>query len=798
MPARTGHLGFRRKAASGQGAVARLIAAVALASVLLVAGAAPVLAHTSLQSSDPTNLSRLDSAPKTLRLEFTDPVDPETVTIRILRADGRAFDGAAPSTRGSEDTTELAFDLPDLPQGTYGVSWQSIGRDGHRASGEVVFGIGSVSPQELNAARFEALTTKDRILDITGAAGRFLWYLGLSLAIGALFVLVWITGSQSHWTGAGRSLWTLCRTWLGRGVRLAFIGAGVRLASTVAILADSFGGSSGTRVGKALTTGGTLFEIPVLLFLAVAALYGDRISATPYLGKADPRWRKIALALTLAVLAGSVGGHLAVNRAPEIAVAVSAAHILAAGLWIGPLCMIALWLASGERRAAPSSERSALLQAFFPRFARAAGWSLIVLVVTGVEALWANLGTNLFGNRYGLVLTVKLALILVVVLPLAWAHDQRVRSDPSTLGERRFARTLRIELAGLATVLVLASTLALLNPTIGEDDAAAQAPAEDVLSAQPVADVEECAGLTVGQPNCYKTYFSALMRRDDAGAAVAEILELSAKDQYVASQCHQITHDLGREAAGYYKTLGEALSFEASACWSGYYHGVVEQRMSEYGDSELLRMVPTFCNEAANEKYSFVHYNCVHGVGHGIMLRFDANLFDSLPYCQKYRDEWELSSCVSGAFMQNVVSAQEGHTEASFKDGDLVYPCNAVENDFKDECFGMQTSYILWQNNQDLAAGFRICDTVEPDFADDCYQSMGRDISGNSLLDPQKVVEGCNLGGAALREHCIVGASLNAVFNDHNTVKATELCRIVDGAYRRACLEARDRAAESF
>lgn len=777
----------------------RIATALALALCALPAGALPAWAHTSLSSSTPANLSRLDSSPERLNLVFTDPVDPQTVSLRILDVEGNSYPSPVPATTSGEPATEVVFTLPQLPEGTFGASWQSIGRDGHRAAGEIVFGVGTVTRQQLDDARFSAVSTTDRILDIAGAAGRFLWYLGLSLAVGALFVLLWMAGAPDTWTGAGRSLWTLSRSWLNRGLRIAFAGAGLRLAATVGVLSATFqGGSSPSRAGRALVTGGTVYEVLVLVFLGLAAVFAGPVSAAPYLGRRDLRWKKVGGALGLAVVAGSMGGHLAVNRAPEIAVAVSAAHILAAALWIGPLCLVALWLAAPERRGIAGEERSGLLAAFFPRFARAAGWSLLVLVVTGAEALWANIGTDLFANRYGLTLSAKIALLLAVILPLAWAHDQRVRSQPGSLDDAKFRRGLKLEVAGLAAVLVLASSLAVLNPTAGRAGQEAGGRPDGTLSAEPVGDVAECADLNVGQQNCYQNYFSALMRRDDAGVAVARILELSGSDPYIASQCHQITHDLGREAAGYYRTLGEALAFEASACWSGYYHGVVEQRMSEYDDRELLREIPGFCREPAQNQYSFVHYNCVHGVGHGIMLRLDADLFASIPFCEKYTDPWELSSCVSGAFMQNVVSAQEGHTGATFKDGDLVYPCNAVDTQYKDECFGMQTSYILWQSNQDLARGFAVCDTVESGFAGDCYQSMGRDISGNSLLDPAKVVEGCALGAEALREHCIVGASLNAVFNDHNTDRATELCEMVDPAYTRACLDARDRAAASF
>lgn len=765
--------------------------------VLVFPGAAAAWAHTSLQDSTPANLSRLDTSPERLELRFTEPVDPRTVRVGILDVEGMQYEGATLTTQSAGPTTTVEFSLPALPEGTYGINWQSIGGDGHRAAGEVVIGVGAVSQTQVDAARFQAVSAAERLIDASGAAGRFLWYIGLSLSIGALFILTWMTTAQQHWTQAGRSLWTGGRRWLGNGLRLALLGATVRLAATVTVMAEMLGGSSAfVRVGRALSQPGAIFEVAVIVLLFIAIRFSDATSATPYLGRGDPRWRTIAGAVGLAILAGSVGGHLRVNRPPEIAVAVTAAHILAAALWIGPLLVIALWLRSAGARKAPSAERSGLLADFFPRFARLAGWSLVVLFLTGAEALWANIGTNLFANGYGVTLAIKIALLLVVILPLAWFHDQRVRNNPATLGDPKFSKGLRIELAGLATVLVLASSLATLNPTAGRGLQAE--PSNDLLSADAVTDVQECAGLTVGQANCYKTYFSALMRREDAGAAIARILELSGQDPYVATQCHQMTHDVGREAATYYDTLGEALAFEASACWSGYYHGVVEETMSRFDDAQLLSQVDSICAEAAENQYSFTHYNCVHGVGHGIMLRFDADLFQAIPYCEQYANQWELSSCVSGAFMQNVVSAQEGHTGATFREGDLVYPCNAVGVEYRDECFGMQTSYILWQSGQDLSKGFEVCDTVEAEFADDCYQSMGRDISGNSLLNPVAVVDGCNLGGEALREFCIIGASLNAVFNDHNADKANELCAMVDPIYTSACLAARDRALASF
>lgn len=772
---------------------------VLLTVIAVLLPAAPAWAHTSLAASDPPNLSRLDKAPESITLVFTNPVEPETVSIDVQDADGREHAGHQLRPANADTVSEITFDLPDLPEGTYGISWQSIGNDGHRATGEVVLGVGEVEREQMSSVEFRSLAPGDRWVELAGAAGRFGWYLGLSFAVGTLFALWWL-GSKSQWNHSERSFWKLSRRWLVFGQQVALVGFAVLSAARMAIRGGSLAGdpSLTDRLQYGFFSLGGLALAGTALGLGWGLKISKGVSAQPFASPRAERWRRIAFALILAGFSASLGGHLAVNLPLEISTVVRGAHLLSAALWIGPLAIVALWSTTQRNLTSDTEgERSALIRAFFGRFSRIAGWALVILIATGIETLWVNVGTDLFANRYGLTLTVKVLLLAAGIVPLAWYHRRTVERNQGELVKSGFQRSLRLELGGLAVVLVLASTLTLLNPTAGPVDEPREAPRADLLSSEPAADVEECHELNVGQANCYNKYFSALMKKQDAAAAVAKIVEVSQSSDYVASQCHQITHDLGREAAGFYDSLGEALSFEASACWSGYYHGVVEEKLSRYDDERLKEILPTVCSETAGERYSFTHYNCVHGVGHGIMLRFDSDLFESLPYCREYTDAWELSSCAGGAFMQNIISAQEG-SEATFQEGDLVYPCNAVDEDLIDECFTMQTSYVLWRNGQDLAGAFAVCDSVDPRFVPDCYQSMGRDISGNAMLDPQTIVEGCNLGREELREHCVVGASLNAVYNDHDPGKAAELCELVEARYRQACLDAKDRAVATF
>lgn len=57
---------------------------------------------------------------------------------------------------------------------------------------------------------------------------------------------------------------------------------------------------------------------------------------------------------------------------------------------------------------------------------------------------------------------------------------------------------------------------------------------------------------------------------------------------------------------------------------------------------------------------------------------------------------------------------------------------------------------------------------------------------------------GGGLGNPDHRQHCCVGAALNAVYNDHNTAKATALCKAAPPNMQQACYIARDQAASTF
>jgi hypothetical protein len=304
-----------------------------------------------------------------------------------------------------------------------------------------------------------------------------------------------------------------------------------------------------------------------------------------------------------------------------------------------------------------------------------------------------------------------------------------------------------------------------------------------------------CSGSASDDFSCYEAHLESLVDGPGAEAALAELARLSRANGYVLANCHTLAHAVGHEALAVYKTVDEASKHGDYTCWSGYFHGVYEVYMSKFDDRELLRVVPTLCTRPPDNPYAFDYYNCIHGLGHGVTIRFGNDPFEALPYCDTFPDSWQRANCYTGVFMQNIVVDRQMHESVRLDPDDPVYPCNAVEHRYKGACYLTQTSYILRVLEYDYAEGFAVCDGVEAEFVATCYVSMGRDISGNSHREAKLVVERCSLGDPSHQADCYVGAARNAVFHDHGTQNADALCGLVPAAYRDRCEEARDNAA---
>src|SRR2546429_4255918 len=293
---------------------------------------------------------------------------------------------------------------------------------------------------------------------------------------------------------------------------------------------------------------------------------------------------------------------------------------------------------------------------------------------------------------------------------------------------------------------------------------------------------------------CYEQRYRSIVAGQGVAEAFADLKAGYGADPEMQRLCHAITHAIGQAAVRRYSTVADAFAYGDNACGSGYYHGVMQGFALTLGREKLLSDLGAVCAAVpGKERKSLDYFNCVHGLGHAIMAVRTDELFDALHDCDGLTGSTEQNACVNGVFMENLIvdGAHGGHYSKYLKPGEPLYPCTAVAEKYKGECFDMQTSYALGAVQGDFAKVFALCAGVGMPFRNNCYQSLGRDAAtiGRNQVSP--TVATCNLGrGHDQRAYCVLGAVLDFVYYYHSDEQAKTLCAAIDRDLREGCRSA--------
>ena len=350
---------------------------------------------------------------------------------------------------------------------------------------------------------------------------------------------------------------------------------------------------------------------------------------------------------------------------------------------------------------------------------------------------------------------------------------------------------LRKILTGVS-VLILFFLLAVVGNSVTKSFAITQAaPSAEVAASAADTLQPQC----INSPNenlpCYGVYYKDLVVRYGVKSAFDDLKARYAVDPFARTQCHQLAHLIGHAAYVTGVPLAQIFAQGDAFCWSGYYHGVMEELVGTMGSTTLSSKIDTICKDIPGAKtYSFDYYNCVHGLGHGVMAQEDGQLFDALAICGKLTGTWEQTSCAGGVFMENVMEESRGTGTAYLKTDDLMYPCDAVDAAFKSACYSMQTSHILVVVKYDFSRVFAACRSAESAYRSTCFQSLGRDASGQSVSDLAKTTATCALGQSVGEVNdCYIGAAKDFVSYYHSDVQAKRLCAsAANASVKDSCL----------
>jgi copper transport protein len=439
---------------------AGLLAFVLAAALALPAGA---WAHAALLRTVPEASRTINQAPQEVRLSYSEPVEPRFAIVSVTDAEGRQVTSDEPAAAPGAPQT-LVTPLRRVPEGWYLVFWRVISADGHPVRGAFTFAIGPNPgpPPQFRVPSLSETATTTRLL-----VARWVVFLSLLTALG-LFVLRAIVARPVVRAVRGCSLRSLTIAF-GAAVAVALVAIPVYvLLATAQFTLRSFW-DFGDIVPAARSSG---FGRDFLDLELVLALFAVAAAAAFAVDRPERERRSVVelLALPAALAAGAstlvlpaLAGHAGQKSPRGLSLPLDAAHLAAAGIWLGGLIgLVVFWLSAGREG------RATALALVVPRFSAVAFCSVLLMVGTGIGQAFLELPTfaTLWQTSYGQALLWKIGLLSAALL---LAAVNLARTKPRLQARDATAplllrRLVQGEIVFVVSALFAAGVLASLAP----------------------------------------------------------------------------------------------------------------------------------------------------------------------------------------------------------------------------------------------------------------------------------------------------------------------------------------------
>jgi hypothetical protein len=306
---------------------------------------------------------------------------------------------------------------------------------------------------------------------------------------------------------------------------------------------------------------------------------------------------------------------------------------------------------------------------------------------------------------------------------------------------------------------------------------------------------------------CFEDVLLQLVRQDRVRLALGALNLLGQHDAVIRRFGHDYSHVIGINAWSPGKNIGEVYLQCTELFQSGCYHGVIQAFFAYNGTDSAS--VAALCRDTPGINNSgWLRFQCVHGIGHGLVQTYTMNLPRALTGCDKLGNPWDAESCYGGAFMEFIVGGrgQSHHVHLVPKQDsapaadavdhahmvhdssppfkvreptDLLYPCSVLGDKYQRACYQMQAGLVVEQTGLDFVKISAVCDSAPEPMRATCYQGIGTYVSGVTSRDPEESIRLCSLGSTRYRPRCFVGLVKNFVDVTANPDDGLALCRIL-------------------
>lgn len=456
-----------------------IVALVAVVVVLL--SAQGTAAHARLRDANPKPGAALASAPDTIRLMFTEPIDAKFSSASLVNAGDQAVPIGSVQVDPADDHVAIisVVDPAAVQPGNYTLVWRALSAaDGHATDGVLSFSVGT------GQAPTVASTGQAReAVPWWEVSASWLELVGF-VAVGGLFwfaLLVLIPALHADPELIERLCRPLRAVWWGSWLLALLALLAVLMTQAGRVNDSSVYGWPGVNTLQAILTEtrfGQCWLIRIALLIALGSL--------AFLTFGFPRFREhIPTAAKWPWLAGSavsaatfltipLSGHAAAVDPRWAGIAIDWLHVLSVTIWLGGLVYLVVALAELVR--SKLDEDAASGAAMARRFSFVALLAAAIIVGSGfVNAAFHVSGPrNLTSDTYGPALIVKHLLIIPILIAAAVnflvtvPRLKQSTADENLVATKFFLRALWFTAAaelGLAVaVLVAAAALSDLAP----------------------------------------------------------------------------------------------------------------------------------------------------------------------------------------------------------------------------------------------------------------------------------------------------------------------------------------------
>jgi copper transport protein len=366
-----------------------------------------VSAHALLVRSNPAANAVLEKAPVQVELFFSEAVEEQLSTIRVIDSSNTAVD-AGDVRVDPADPTRMTVSLHSIPDGVYTVTWKAVSAvDGHQSTGPFPFAVGDANAGAVSTIQ----ETSSFRLPFSSLLSKFLMLASLALLIGRqlYIVLVWEPAIKGYEDQIGRpAIWSTL-------YRIGLIGL---LLSIGLGLLGQVGQSTGRELGFPWEneTGRILIETHLgIIWLSRLGLALLAVWLANRKESVRRDWTAFVVNLAL-LLTVSLTSHAATEPRPLVPVLVDWLHLLGMTFWFGGLAYFLtamLHLRNLEGRL-----RTRLASLLIVRFSANAVIVVSLIGLTGLYSAYLRVGSisALLDTLYGHVLIVKQVFVAGLLL----------------------------------------------------------------------------------------------------------------------------------------------------------------------------------------------------------------------------------------------------------------------------------------------------------------------------------------------------------------------------------------------